>query len=160
MSKLKELLLSLDQETLPTTLDLEWALRHKDSWQKWFLGFFDQAVVSHDSAAFFLAEDEGAVVGFCYVVVPKLRLLVGSVGIAVFRDYRRRKVGSALLGESVKWAASAKLRVLTADVWSFNEASLAFFNANGFFEEKRWLEDFKGVKKEKVRLIKLLSHPS
>lgn len=68
----------------------EWALRSRDSWEKWFRGFFDQDVVSRGSATFFLAENGGLLVGFCYVVVPKWRIPVGSVGIAVRKDYRRR----------------------------------------------------------------------
>ena len=152
--RLKEMLLLLNQEP-QIDQNLKLFLKDADSWERWFYRFFDLTTLINNSGSCFLAEDnEGAAIGICYIVVPKWRLRVGKLGIAVHRDYRRKGVGSALLKKAVKWAIQPKLRVLVADVWAQNEVSLKFFSANGFKEETRWMEQVGTQSQEKVRLTR------
>lgn len=137
-------------------IELEWALRDKGSWEKWFSHFFDPVVIQRGLGSFFLANEEESVIGFCYCAVRKWRIPIGTIGLAVHRNYRRRKAGTALVRRVTDWAKSAKLRALVGDVWSPNVASQAFFGANGFLEENRWVEDFKGKPREKIRFVKFL----
>lgn len=156
VDKLKKLLQLLSQETPPIALDLGWALDAEQSYQRWFYASFNPTV-SRDSGAMFLATQKTSILGFCYIIVPKPRFLVGHVGIAVEKPHRGKGVGSELLTEATKFSNSMRLRALIADIWSENKPSLAFFKQNGFHEEKKWLENFKGTQQEKVRLVKLLS---
>lgn len=156
VNKLKELLMLLSKKNDPDVLELEWAFFKEDTWKWWFFEFFDPTVANRGLASFFVANENGSIVGFCYGFVPKWRIPTAIVGVAVSTDYRRRKIGQALLKEVVGWANSVRLRALVADVWSWNEPSLAFFETAGFREEKRWLENFRRQKREKVRLVKFL----
>ena len=60
--------------------------------------------------------------------------------ISVRPACRRQGVGSGLLDAVRTAAASAGISLITLDIWTFNEASRAFFRRHGFaaYNERLW----------------------
>jgi N-acetylglutamate synthase-like GNAT family acetyltransferase len=178
--EIKRLLASLSAEVSKPHIDLNWivgSVKKEILFQKWFLSFFDQIVVSKKMAILLVAESKLAateekprvsardIVGICFVISPKWRLKYGNVGIAVRKDWRRLHVGSSLLARALSWAREARLRIVIADVWSTNEASMSFFKSQSFKESRGGEErkskrarqgDIVYARPRKIRLIRKL----
>jgi L-phenylalanine/L-methionine N-acetyltransferase len=62
---------------------------------------------------------------------------VASLGVAVASDWRRRGVGSALMGAAIEWARTVRVEKLSLSVYPDNEAALELYRRLGFAEEGR-----------------------
>jgi ribosomal protein S18 acetylase RimI-like enzyme len=60
--------------------------------------------------------------------------------IGVRSDFRRRGIGSALLGAVRAAGRDVGIELVALDVWSFNEEARAFFRRHGFapYNERLW----------------------
>lgn len=82
---------------------------------------------------FFVAENGKDVMGYigfnavadeCYIT-----------NIAVFLDYRKRGVGTALLNKSISYCKSNKLSFISLEVRASNNAAIHLYTKNGFIKE-------------------------
>jgi RimJ/RimL family protein N-acetyltransferase len=62
---------------------------------------------------------------------------VGSIGMMVAPDWRRRGVGSALMAEALRWAREMRVEKVALTVYPDNEAARALYRRFGFAEEGR-----------------------
>jgi RimJ/RimL family protein N-acetyltransferase len=62
---------------------------------------------------------------------------VASLGMAVARDWRGRRVGAALLSEAFRWGRWAGVEKLALTVYPGNEAARGLYRKFGFIEEGR-----------------------
>jgi RimJ/RimL family protein N-acetyltransferase len=81
-----------------------------------------------------VAESEGRQVGHLFL---RTYVGIGEIGMAVDAGWRRRGVGSALLGAAVAWARDQGLHKLTLQCWSHNAAARHLYQKSGFVEEGR-----------------------
>jgi putative acetyltransferase len=91
----------------------------------------------HPDAAVFVAEDDGRVVARLSLSRdphPASRH-VADLGLMVASSHRRRGVGTALLGEAVRWARGAGIRKLELHVFPWNAPALALYESFGFERE-------------------------
>jgi RimJ/RimL family protein N-acetyltransferase len=143
---LRGLLEYLVHEKPPVALELEALLHKGEDWIRLFpkgkLGYF------------VVAEEGDTIVGFCYLAVPQFYKPIAYIGIAVAKSHRRCDVGTMLFYEVASWAATERLQYLFADIWVWNDTSIHFFEKLGFVEKEKFMANFKGEEKEKIRLIK------
>ena len=85
--------------------------------------------------ALFVAEAGGGPVG--QLGISLRRYGVAELGMLVATGWRRRGVGTALLGYGVDWARQAGAHKVALQVWPHNEAALALYRRFGFVEEGR-----------------------
>lgn len=98
-----------------------------------------EEMLTNESAACLVAEEEGVAVGICVLLVraPSANPVMLPVRIAfiedicVHRDFRRRGIGKALLEAAREAARSHGAETLMLQVWAFNEAALRFYEAAG-----------------------------
>src|SRR6266508_3488247 len=62
---------------------------------------------------------------------------VASLGMMVAPEWRGRGVGSALLGEAIRWAREVGVEKVALSVFPDNEAARALYRKFGFVEEGR-----------------------
>lgn len=62
---------------------------------------------------------------------------VAELGMFVLRPYRRRGIGTTLLGWMLAWAAGAGLEKITLTVFATNTAAIRLYQKFGFVEEGR-----------------------
>lgn len=60
---------------------------------------------------------------------------VADLGLMVDAGYRRRGIGTRLLGEAVEWAQASGVSKLELHVFPWNEPALALYEAFGFERE-------------------------
>ena len=80
---------------------------------------------------FLVAENAGAVVGFLAAVVSapqQARILM----LAVYGPWRRRGIGSALMGAFLKECAMRGLSAIELEVRKSNDAAIRFYTRYGF----------------------------
>jgi RimJ/RimL family protein N-acetyltransferase len=144
-AKLIELLVRLTQEKPPVALELEPLIMKRERWVEPFL--------NQKIGFFVVAEEDGMIIGFCYVAIPKWYKPVTYIAISVDKDYRRKDIGGQMLYNVAEWAASQHLEYIIADVWDWNLKSLNFFKKHGFIEKSGFQDKFKGKEEEKIRLV-------
>ncbi len=83
------------------------------------------------SAASFVAEAEGAIVGTAGVTGTG----PSELGMLVVPGWRGRGVGSALLAASIIWARQAGSHKVTLQVWPHNTAAINLYLKHGFTQE-------------------------
>lgn len=83
------------------------------------------------SAASFVAEVEGAIVGTAGVTGTG----PSELGMLVVPAWRGRGVGSALLRASIAWAREAGSHKISLQVWPHNAAAINLYRKYGFVEE-------------------------
>ena len=95
--------------------------------------------IAQANATTFVAEQDGAIVGFVTVVVsdeshPLLQpLRVGRVGsIGVTESVRGRGVGSELMRHAQAWLESHGAQEVRLNVWQFNGGALRLYKRLGF----------------------------
>jgi RimJ/RimL family protein N-acetyltransferase len=84
-------------------------------------------------AAMFVAEVGGVIVG--QLVVDLAGYGVAEVGMLVAAEWRRRGVGSALLGAGIAWAREAGAHKVALQVWPHNQAAITLYERFGFQRE-------------------------
>lgn len=100
--------------------------------------------------AWFLAEQEGRIVGFVTIrlrqpsrepsLVPEVRAIVDSLGI--LRAWRRRGVGRRLMEAAEAWARQRGARRVMLNVWEFNAGASGLYETLGYttFNRNLWKE--------------------
>ena len=74
--------------------------------------------------------------------LKKARHVVG-LGMQILNGYRGLGIGSALMGEAMKWAKSQGLMKISLSVFSNNEAAIRLYQKSGFVEEGCLKRQFK-----------------
>jgi len=93
-----------------------------------------------------VAEVDGIVTGALWFRNSSRRRLQhrGVLNLNVQRQYRRRGIGTALLGALVRWAQKDPIiEKLSLAVLATNEPALALYRNNGFVEEGRRIREVK-----------------
>ena len=98
------------------------------------------ALLANSDNLVFLADVDRAAAGYAYAEVVRraetsLTYTYEAVylhHISVRPEYRRQGVGSALLSAVHASGHGLGIKLLTLDVWSFNENARAFFQRHGF----------------------------
>jgi RimJ/RimL family protein N-acetyltransferase len=146
--QLRGLLIRLTSEEPPVAIELEPLIMKGSNWLAEFprgkSGFFSVAV------------DDGKIIGFCYLAVPKFYNPVAYIGIALDKEHRRKDIGTEMFYHVAGWASAENLMYIIADVWSWNKNSIKFFKSLEFKEKQKFTDKFKGRLKEKARLVKKL----
>jgi RimJ/RimL family protein N-acetyltransferase len=94
-----------------------------------------QSSIRKDDAQFFVADDDGTIVG-------ELGIQLASYGVAEFgmmvaADARGRGVGSALLAAAIEWARGAGAHKVGLQVWPDNDSAISLYRKFGFEQEGR-----------------------
>lgn len=83
--------------------------------------------------AMFVADADGAVVGQLGIGLRPYG--VADLGMLVAAPWRRRGVGTALLGSGIDWARNAGAHKVALQVWPHNVAARALYRRFGFADE-------------------------
>jgi RimJ/RimL family protein N-acetyltransferase len=94
-----------------------------------------ESSIRRDDAQFFVADDDGRIVGELGIEVAGYG--VADFGMMVAADVRGQGVGSALLSAAVDWARGAGAHKIALQVWPNNEAAIALYRKFGFEQEGR-----------------------
>jgi putative acetyltransferase len=62
---------------------------------------------------------------------------VATLGMSVDKEWRGRGVGSALLGEALRWARSVGVEKVSLTVYQHNTRAVALYRKFGFVDEGR-----------------------
>jgi len=83
--------------------------------------------------------EDGRVVGHIYVQRESHPVTrhVATLGIAVSVDARGRGIGTALMGEALRWARSVGVDKIVLSVYPHNTAAIGLYRRFGFVEEGR-----------------------
>jgi len=92
-----------------------------------------ESSVRGDDAQFFVAEDDGRMLGHVWIGITAYG--VADLGMMVAADARGRGVGSALLSAAIEWAREARAHKVALQVWPHNERALALYRKFGFEQE-------------------------
>jgi [ribosomal protein S18]-alanine N-acetyltransferase len=74
----------------------------------------------------------GRLAGFAVASLLRQETVAEVEGLLVDRHYRRQGIGSALVGASMAWAASAGASAVRLEVRSSNAAAIALYRRHGF----------------------------
>jgi ribosomal protein S18 acetylase RimI-like enzyme len=97
-------------------------------------------LLADDNVGLFIAEVEGQVAGFVHVLVrdtppwPVLvpRRLAFVDSLAVRQEFRRHGIGRALMTQAHTWAIAKGAADVELNVFEFNQAAIAFYQALGY----------------------------
>lgn len=99
-----------------------------------------RSVIADENVGFFVAEDDGELVGFVHVVVrdsrdipilvPRRYAFIDS--IAVREELRGTGIGRALMERAHEWAVSMGAPKMELNVFEFNEDAVAFYRKLGY----------------------------
>ena len=101
-------------------------------------GEFVSGRIASDAACVLVAEQQGAIVGYCLATISKYppvfaQQTYGSiVDLAVTAACRRSGIGQALAAEACRWFAARAIHRIEARVAVANEVSTAFWAKMGF----------------------------
>lgn len=103
-------------------------------------GEFMRSRIRQEGSALFIADQEGALIGFAWVTVceapdipimgPRRYAMVEE--LAVKREFRRRGIGQALMAQTHQWAQAQGLDQVEVVVYDFNRAALALYEMLGY----------------------------
>jgi len=88
----------------------------------------------------FVAEQEGAIVGWCDAIPgdPTAGTAhVGRLGMGVVREFRGQGIGRRLLDATINRARAIGLEKIELSVYASNRPAIALYKKCGFFEEGR-----------------------
>ncbi len=101
---------------------------------------FVAGILADENAALFIAERDGAAVGFLHLylrqtpdmpmIVPRTFVMVDSIVVA--RKARRSGVGTALMAWAEHWAREKGANQLELSVWEFNERARTLYERLGY----------------------------
>ncbi|MCG2767492.1 MAG: GNAT family N-acetyltransferase [Anaerolineae bacterium] len=99
-----------------------------------------RSVITDENVGFFVAEDDGELVGFVHVVVrdsrdipilvPRRYAFIDS--IAVREELRGTGIGRVLMERAHEWATSMGATEMELNVFEFNEDAVAFYLKLGY----------------------------
>jgi ribosomal protein S18 acetylase RimI-like enzyme len=101
---------------------------------------YEDAVTRHntvESRVFFVATDDGDVVGWTHLNLPQVEKLqrAAKLTVGVRPDYRGHGVGSHLLERALDWAEANGYQKVYNSVPSTNDAALSFLESHGWHTE-------------------------
>jgi RimJ/RimL family protein N-acetyltransferase len=91
--------------------------------------------IHRDDAQFFVAEDDGTVVGNLGIEVQAYG--VADFGMMIASARRGEGIGSALLTAAIEWARDSGAHKIALQVWPDNDAAIGLYRKFGFEEEGR-----------------------
>lgn len=107
--------------------------RRKMQWSRYMYG-----QVNAGNTLFYIAQEEGKIVGFCFVVkkdIPDSEMShVGVLAIRVDKDWRNRGIGTKLLEHAIK-ESKGKFEILEVFPFASNTLSKRLYKKLGF---ERW----------------------
>ena len=107
-----------------------------------------EELLGHGEGAWFLAEQQGRVVGFVTIrlrpashepsLVPEVRAVVESLG--VLQPWRRCGIGRQLMEAVHEWARQRGARRVMLNVWEFNDSARGLYETLGYttFNRNMW----------------------
>jgi RimJ/RimL family protein N-acetyltransferase len=103
---------------------------------------FVQKLLDAETSTLLVAEAGGGVVGVLDFRAGRheQRAHAGEFGVSVARNWRRRGIGGALIGELERWAKSRSIRRIELHVFSNNAAAIRLYEKLGFAFEGRQME--------------------
>jgi ribosomal protein S18 acetylase RimI-like enzyme len=101
---------------------------------------YEDAVTRHntvESRVFFVATDDGDVVGWTHLNLPQVEKLqrAAKLTVGVRPDYRGHGVGNHLLERALDWAEANGYQKVYNSVPSTNDAALSFLESHGWHTE-------------------------
>lgn len=105
---------------------------------------FEEKVMS-DKCICLAAEEDGEVVGICFVELRDRSLMVEMPmammnALCVDEAHQRKGIATKLFEEATKRAKDTGAKRLDLMLWGFNEAARAFYEKLGMKEQRRILE--------------------
>ncbi|NOR82486.1 MAG: GNAT family N-acetyltransferase [Ardenticatenales bacterium] len=82
--------------------------------------------------AFFVAEEDGYIRGYAGLLMHAAEGRAWIRDLVVGRRFRRKRTGSRLLQEAMKWAAEQNLNRITVEMQSKNYPMISFSKKHGF----------------------------
>ncbi|MBQ1371370.1 MAG: GNAT family N-acetyltransferase [Oscillospiraceae bacterium] len=102
----------------------------------------------HPDKQLIVAELDGEICGFAIFqeirkgaspyMLPQHTLDIDEFGVS--SAHRRQGVGTALIGFIRKYATGLGIERIQLNMWEFNQAALAFYEASGFTTYRRFME--------------------
>ena len=97
-------------------------------------------IMADPSAALFVAEEKGTLIGFVHVCVCESRSLPFLVprryaridSLEVRKGYRGAGVGKRLVERAHRWAGDEGAEQVELTVWEFNQAAIAMYEKLGY----------------------------
>lgn len=105
-----------------------------------------EKVLSSEKDAVFVAESGGEVVGFIHAAdydVIYADSFKNIMGIAVFEEYRRCGIGSALLRAAEEWAAATGAEGIRLNSGETRTGAHSFYRSQGYESHKKQLNFIK-----------------
>jgi ribosomal protein S18 acetylase RimI-like enzyme len=107
-----------------------------------------KSLLAQPENLFFIAEVDRIAAGYAYAEIQQrpetpfthAHGMIYLHHISVKPVYRRRGIGSALMGAVRDAAPNGGITPIVLDIWTFNEEARAFFSSRGFaaYSEKLW----------------------
>lgn len=138
----------MTENDLPAVLDIE-----RQSFKTpWTEGMF-LSELKNPGSTYYIAEIEGKVVAFCGF----LRILDDAdiLNVAVSRNFRRRKIASALIKKITDEAAAVGIKNLFLEVNHNNAAAISLYESFGFQQTGRRKKYYENTDDALIYALKL-----
>ena len=101
---------------------------------------FISGILEDESAAMFVAESGGQIIGLIHVLIresPDIPIMVKRryayvSNIAITERLRGSGIGKALMRQAERWAIQRNVSQFQLNVWDFNKNAIAFFQKLGY----------------------------
>lgn len=121
---------------------------------KWIDRYNDQ-----DNSLLLLAEYDDKLIGNIDLTGNQRRKLyhTGMIGMGIHNDWQNKKIGSILMGATIKWAKTSPLQILWLEVYASNTAGIKLYEKFGF-EHCGLIKDFfrEGKPIDKITMVKYI----
>ncbi len=99
-----------------------------------------EAFIAHRNSRSWIAEEEGAIIGFLIAQRTPARLM-HVITIDVKEMWRRRGVGQALMDVAEEWGRREELKLATLETAEDNHPAQAFYRKRGY-KKLGWVEHY------------------
>ncbi len=101
--------------------------------------------VESDDVISILAEEEGKVLGICFVILRKRSMMVNMItaymdDLCVKKEAQRKGIATALFQRAEEEAVARGAKRLDLMVWEFNQGAVEFYKSLGMTEQRYILE--------------------